>query len=163
VEVRLSGVYYRTEGSSEGYRVNVVGVWDPGQKEPLWVMGNLPCGELLGVYRERMKIEEAFRDLKSHLGMVNLMSKTRENAEKTWSSRDFCGFLFRGPKRAHVQVTPESPVLRGPQHHHRGQIHQAPLAGEDPNHPGPPLHLTDKPLQHIRALDVPLVALGKSR
>ena len=82
-EVRLSGVYYRTEGSSEGYRVNVVGVWDPGQKEPLWVMGNLPCGELLGVYRERMKIEEAFRDLKSRLGMVNLMSKTRENAEKT--------------------------------------------------------------------------------
>jgi hypothetical protein len=47
------------------------------------VMGNLPCGELLGVYRERMKIEEAFRDLKSRLGMVNLMSKTRENAEKT--------------------------------------------------------------------------------
>jgi len=82
-EVRLSGVYYRTEGSSEGYRVNVVGVWDPGQKEPLWVMGNLPCEELLGVYRERMKIEEAFRDLKSRLGMVNLMSKTRENAEKT--------------------------------------------------------------------------------
>jgi multiple antibiotic resistance protein len=27
------------------------------------------------------------------------------------SSRDFCGFFFRGPKRAHVQVTPESPVL----------------------------------------------------
>jgi transposase len=77
------------------------------------------------------------------------------------SSRDFCGFLFRGPKRAHVQVAPESPVLRGPQHHHRGQIHQAPLAGEDPNHPGPPLHLTDKPLQHIRALNVPLVAAGK--
>jgi hypothetical protein len=83
VEVRLSGVYYRTEGSSEGYRVDVVGVWEPGQKEPLWAMGNLPCGELLGVYRERMKIEEAFRDLKSRLGMVNLMSKTRENAEKT--------------------------------------------------------------------------------
>ncbi|MGY2880115.1 hypothetical protein ACVWZ1_002954, partial [Thermostichus sp. MS-CIW-25] len=31
------------------------------------------------------------------------------------SSRDFCGFFFHGPKRAHVQVTPESPVLRGPQ------------------------------------------------
>jgi hypothetical protein len=30
------------------------------------------------------------------------------------SSRDFCGFLFHGPKRVHVQVTPESPVLRGP-------------------------------------------------
>jgi IS605 OrfB family transposase len=83
------------------------------------------------------------------------------NVHEVGSSRDFCGFLFHGPKRVHVQVTPESPVLRGPQHHHRGQIHQAPLAREDPNHPGPPLHLTDKPLQHIRALDVPLVAAGK--
>jgi hypothetical protein len=55
-----------------------------------------------------------------------------------------------------MSITPESPVLRGPQHHHRGQIHQAPLAGETL-----PLHLTDKPLQHIGALDVPLVAAGK--
>jgi hypothetical protein len=30
---------------------------------------------------------------------------------KRGSSRDFCGFLFHGPKRVHVQVTPESPVL----------------------------------------------------
>lgn len=34
-------------------------------------------------YRERMKIEESFRDLKRSLGMANLMSKTRANAEKT--------------------------------------------------------------------------------
>ena len=65
----------------EGYRVNVVGVWDPGRKEPLWAMGNLPCGELLGVYRERMKIEEAFRDLKSRLGMVNGCGPPRLDAD----------------------------------------------------------------------------------
>jgi hypothetical protein len=29
----------------------------------------------------------------------------------SWSSRDFCGFFSRGPKRVHVQVTPDSPVL----------------------------------------------------
>lgn len=79
----LEGVYYRPQGSSEAWRVNAVGVWEVGQKEPLWVMGNLPSGELLAVYRERMKIEESFRDLKSHLRMTNLMSKTRENAEQT--------------------------------------------------------------------------------
>ena len=63
--------------------VNVVGVWEPGHREPLWVMGNLPPGELLGVYRQRMKIEEAFRDLKGYLRMEGVMSKTLENAEKT--------------------------------------------------------------------------------
>lgn len=46
-------------------------------------MGNLPPGELLGVYRQRMKIEEAFRDLKGYLRMEGVMSKTLENAEKT--------------------------------------------------------------------------------
>ncbi len=30
------------------------------------------------------------------------------------SSRDFCGFLFRGPQRAHVHVAPECPVLTRP-------------------------------------------------
>lgn len=76
-------MYYRTEGSQWGWRVNVVGVWEASWEEPLWVMGNLPVGELLAVYRERMKIEESFRDLRSYLGMGNLMNKRRENAEKT--------------------------------------------------------------------------------
>jgi hypothetical protein len=35
-----------------------------------------------------------------------------------------------------------------------------PSPGKTPT-TGPPLHLTDKPLQHIRALDVPLVDPGK--
>ncbi|WP_243095552.1 transposase [Thermus thalpophilus] len=81
--VAWTGVYYRTEGSRWGCRVNVVGVWEAMWEEPLWVMGNLPVEELLAVYRERMKVEESFRDLKSYLGMGNLMNKRRENAEKT--------------------------------------------------------------------------------
>ena len=64
-------------------RVNVVGVWEGRHREPLWVMGNLPPEELLEVYRQRMKIEEAFRDLKGYLRMESGMSKTLENAEKT--------------------------------------------------------------------------------
>jgi excisionase family DNA binding protein len=108
----------------------------------------------------RVRLRRVFTFL-THAGSAGKTSLARDLGYELGSSRDFCGFLFHGPKRVHVHVTPESPVLRGPQHHHRGQIHQAPLAGEDPNHPGPPLHLTDKPLQHIRALDVPLVAAGK--
>jgi multiple sugar transport system permease protein len=42
-------------------------------------------------------------------GLQNINKEYLEAASR--SSRDFCGFLFRGPKRAHVQVTPESPVL----------------------------------------------------
>ncbi len=35
------------------------------------------------MYRERMKMEEAFQDLKRRLGMVHLMRKTQESADKT--------------------------------------------------------------------------------
>ncbi|MER3489715.1 MAG: hypothetical protein C4328_07435, partial [Meiothermus sp.] len=80
-QVVWEGVRYRVGDSVS--EVNVVGVWEGRHKEPLWVMGNLPPGELLGVYRQRMKIEEAFRDLKGYLRMEGVMSKTLENAEKT--------------------------------------------------------------------------------
>lgn len=95
-QVVWEGVRYRVVASRREHRVdsvsevNVVGVWERGHREPLWVMGNLPPGELLGVYRQRMKIEEAFRDLKGYLRMEGVMSKTLghataylENAEKT--------------------------------------------------------------------------------
>ncbi|MEZ0347675.1 MAG: transposase, partial [Thermus sp.] len=54
-----------------------------GMREALWVMGNLPPGELLEVYEERMKIEEGFRDLKGHMGFAGVMSKGWEAMEKT--------------------------------------------------------------------------------
>ncbi|WP_135257368.1 transposase [Thermus caldilimi] len=77
-EVRYEGVRYRGE-----VEVNLVGVWREGMREALWVMGNLPPEELLGVYEERMKIEEGFRDLKGHMGFAGVMSKGWEAMEKT--------------------------------------------------------------------------------
>ncbi|MFD3005789.1 hypothetical protein [Thermus tengchongensis] len=77
-EVRYEGVRYRGE-----VEVNLVGVWREGMREALWVMGNLPPEELLGVYGERMKMEEGFRDLKGHMGFAGVMSKGWEAMEKT--------------------------------------------------------------------------------
>jgi hypothetical protein len=63
-------------------RVNIVGRWLPGLKEPLWVMTDLEPEKGLEIYSSRMKIEESFRDLKGLLGMERLMNKTQENMEK---------------------------------------------------------------------------------
>jgi hypothetical protein len=71
--------YYRGE-----VEVKVSGVWQKGQKEPLWVMGNSPsCEQLIEVYQERMKIEQSFRDNKSLLNLDKVMNKKREQLEIT--------------------------------------------------------------------------------
>ena len=75
--VVIRGVRYRGE-----VEVNVIGVWEKGYREPLWVMTTLDPEEGLRLYRERMKIEAAFRDLKSLLGLGKIMSKKREMMEK---------------------------------------------------------------------------------
>jgi len=62
--------------------VNVIGVWREGFKKPLWVMTDLDAEQGLSIYRQRMKIEESFRDMKSLLGMEKLMNKRREHMEK---------------------------------------------------------------------------------
>lgn len=77
-EREVEGVYYRART-----KVNVVGVWREGFKEPLWVMGNLPCGRLVEIYSERMKIEQSFKDTKSLLGIEKAMNKKRRRLETT--------------------------------------------------------------------------------
>lgn len=74
----MEGVYYRGE-----VKVNVAALWREGQKEPLWVMGNLPAGRLVEVYAERMKIEQSFKDTKSLLNIEKVMSKGRGQLETT--------------------------------------------------------------------------------
>jgi len=74
----IEGVYYRGE-----VKVNVAALWQEGQKEPLWVMGNLPAGRLVEVYAERMKIEQSFKDTKSLLNIEKVMSKGRGQLETT--------------------------------------------------------------------------------
>jgi hypothetical protein len=62
--------------------VNVIGVWQEGLSEPMWVMTNLPAEQGLAIYLQRMKIEETFRDMKNLLGLQKMMTKKRHWMEK---------------------------------------------------------------------------------
>jgi transposase len=62
--------------------VNLVGKWNEGFNEPLWIMTNLPAEQGLDFYLQRMKIEQTFRDLKSLLGMDKLMCQKRHCMEQ---------------------------------------------------------------------------------
>jgi hypothetical protein len=62
--------------------VNLIGTWNKGLAEPMWVMTNLEAKQGLQIYFARMKIEETFRDLKSLLGMTKLMNKQQIYMEK---------------------------------------------------------------------------------
>jgi len=57
--------------------VNVIGFWRKGFSQSLWVMTNLKAEDGLAIYFQRMKIEEAFHDLKSLLNFHKLMNKRR--------------------------------------------------------------------------------------
>jgi hypothetical protein len=62
--------------------VNVIGIWQKGFSEPMWIMTNLDAKEGLAIYDQRMKIEETFRDLKNLLNFHKLMNKRRTLMEK---------------------------------------------------------------------------------
>lgn len=62
--------------------VNLIGWWKEGFSEPMWIMTNLSAEQGLTIYLQRMKIEEAFRDMKSLLGLEKMMHKKRELMEK---------------------------------------------------------------------------------
>jgi hypothetical protein len=62
--------------------VNVIGVWQKGFSEPMWIMTNLDANKGLAFYDQRMKIEETFRDLKNLLNFHKLMNKRRVLMEK---------------------------------------------------------------------------------
>ena len=63
-------------------QVNLIGTWNKGLTNPLWVMTDLDARQGLQIYFARMKIEETFRDLKSLLGMTRLMNKQQVYMEK---------------------------------------------------------------------------------
>ena len=73
----LNKVFYRGK-----VFVNVIGQWQAGLKEPMWIMTNLPAEQGLSFYEQRMKIEETFKDLKSLLGMDKLMCQKRHWMEQ---------------------------------------------------------------------------------
>jgi hypothetical protein len=63
-------------------RVNLMGCWQHGFREPLWVITDLDPRQALKLYQQRMKIEESFKDLKSLLGMDKAMNKSQRNMEQ---------------------------------------------------------------------------------
>ncbi|MFN3929268.1 MAG: transposase [Thermoflexus sp.] len=71
------GLYYQGK-----VRVNVAGEWRKGLEEPLWVITDLEPEKGLAIYRQRMKIEECFKDLKDLLSLAKIMNKKQENMEK---------------------------------------------------------------------------------
>lgn len=62
--------------------VNVIGWWKEGLHEPIWIMTNLPAEQGLSFYLQRMKIDEAFKDLKNLLGMDKMMHQKRHWMEQ---------------------------------------------------------------------------------
>jgi hypothetical protein len=73
---------YRDLRYKDKVMVNVIGVWRKGCAEPMWVMSNLAPERALAIYFARMKIEEAFRDLKSLLNLDKLMNKSQQHMEQ---------------------------------------------------------------------------------
>ena len=75
-------VVYRNIFYKGRVRVNVIGYWQSGYAEPLWVMTNLKA-ELGGqIYFARMKSEETFRDLKNLLGLEKIMNQQQAKLEQ---------------------------------------------------------------------------------
>ena len=70
-------VWYRGQ-----VRIQLIGRWEKGLAEPLWVMTNLDPRRGLEIYLQRMKIEESFRDLKSLLHLDQVMNQRQDRMEK---------------------------------------------------------------------------------
>jgi hypothetical protein len=66
-------------------RVNLYCAWDDSYDDPMLLVSNQAC-HLLLLYRQRMKIEEAFRDLKSLFGFRSLVLKDhcQQRIELLW-------------------------------------------------------------------------------
>ena len=62
--------------------VNLVGHWQEGLCEPLWIMTNLAAELGWSIYQQCMKIEECLRDLKGFLGLEKMMHKKRDCIEQ---------------------------------------------------------------------------------
>lgn len=75
-------VFHRAIRYKGKVKVNLAGEWASGLREPLWVITNLQPEAALTIYKARMKIEQAFRDLKSLLRWDKIMNKTRRNMER---------------------------------------------------------------------------------
>ena len=63
-------------------RLNVIGIWRYGFSQPMWIMTNMEPEAGLTLYKQRMKIEICFRDLKSLLNIDKVMNKSQRYLDK---------------------------------------------------------------------------------
>jgi hypothetical protein len=83
--IRYRGVLYQAR---ERVPVDVVVYHDPEFQEPWWLLvpsqssALLPVRTVVALYRERMQVEQSFRDFKTHLGLRGLRLKVNI-AERT--------------------------------------------------------------------------------
>jgi hypothetical protein len=73
---------YRQLCYREQVPVNLIGVWRPGFRQPLWVMTNLEPEKGWEIYQARTKMEQSFRDLKSLLCLDKVMNKSQAKMEQ---------------------------------------------------------------------------------
>jgi hypothetical protein len=62
--------------------LNVIGIWHYGFSQPMWIMTNMEPEAGLALYKQRMKIEICFRDLKSLLNIDKVMNKSQQYLDK---------------------------------------------------------------------------------
>jgi hypothetical protein len=67
--------------SSTKVRENLAGEWQRGLREPLGLFTTLEPELALEVYRQRMKVEESFRELEGLLGLGSGINKRQENED----------------------------------------------------------------------------------
>ena len=63
-------------------KMNVIGIWQYGFKDPIWIMTTMEPEQALKFYFKRMKIEISFRDLKSLLQIDKVMHRLQTRLEK---------------------------------------------------------------------------------
>ncbi len=63
-------------------KMNVIGIWNYGFKDPIWIMTTMEPEAALKLYYKRMKIEISFRDLKSLLQIDKVMNKLQARLER---------------------------------------------------------------------------------
>ncbi len=63
-------------------KVNLIGYWQKGLSQPLWIITSLDPKRGLEIYQKRMKIEQTFRDCKDLLHLNKLMNKKQALLEQ---------------------------------------------------------------------------------
>ncbi len=62
--------------------VQVIGHWQRGFGQPLWLITDRQPEQALCLYQQRMKIDQSFRDLKNLLGLDRIMSQRQDYLEQ---------------------------------------------------------------------------------